>query len=194
MPTAKSSRNPRRMNKSESTAITSAPFSLRAILMARHSGVNSSTTLIIRNLRPSWVRSGAGRSALDPGSRGSWLGWGGPHRLDGGGGARLSNRESQTSHRTPAANTSQEKARRSASRAGGSQGIGRALDVGMRPGKILTGLRRHATAEAVEPDRTEREHEYGSSPVAGGQATGLLWPMANSQIDRREGGPSLVRG
>ncbi|KQO86663.1 hypothetical protein ASF36_24540 [Methylobacterium sp. Leaf90] len=44
---------PRRMNRSDSASITSAALSLRATRIARHSRVNSSTTLSIRNLRPS---------------------------------------------------------------------------------------------------------------------------------------------
>src|SRR5215210_656237 len=45
------------MNKSESTSMTSMALSLRSTRMARHSCVNSSMTLSIRNFRPSWVRS-----------------------------------------------------------------------------------------------------------------------------------------
>ena len=45
------------MNRSESTSITSTAFSFRLTLMARHSRVNSSMMLSMRNLRPSWVRS-----------------------------------------------------------------------------------------------------------------------------------------
>src|SRR5262249_55271050 len=48
---------PRRMNRSDRTSITSIALSLRATRIARHSWVNSSSTLSIRYLRPSWVRS-----------------------------------------------------------------------------------------------------------------------------------------
>src|SRR3954468_16931705 len=48
---------PRRMNKSESTSMTSMALSLRATRIAKHSCVNSSMTLSIRNLRLSCVRS-----------------------------------------------------------------------------------------------------------------------------------------
>src|SRR5215470_2585346 len=49
--------NARRMNRSDRTSITSIALSLRATRIARHSWVNSSSTLSIRYLRPSWVRS-----------------------------------------------------------------------------------------------------------------------------------------
>src|SRR5262249_22754935 len=48
---------PRRMKKSDRTSITSIALSLRATRIAKHSWVNSSSTLSIRYLRPSWVRS-----------------------------------------------------------------------------------------------------------------------------------------
>src|SRR5437763_2301763 len=48
---------PRRMNRSESTSMTSIDLSRRDTRMARHSWVNSSMMLSMRNLRPSWVRS-----------------------------------------------------------------------------------------------------------------------------------------
>src|SRR4029077_14861870 len=43
---------PRRMNRSDRTSITSIALSLRAMRIARHSWVNSSSTLSIRYLRP----------------------------------------------------------------------------------------------------------------------------------------------
>src|SRR5436309_11330321 len=43
--------------RSDSTSITSIALSLRATRIARHSWVNSSITLSIRYLLPSWVRS-----------------------------------------------------------------------------------------------------------------------------------------
>src|SRR2546430_3626293 len=43
---------PRRMNRSDRTSITSIALSLRATRIARHSWVNSSSTLSIRYLRP----------------------------------------------------------------------------------------------------------------------------------------------
>src|SRR5262249_50933054 len=48
---------PRRMNRSDRTSITSIALSLRATRIARHSWLNSSSTLSMRYLRPSWVRS-----------------------------------------------------------------------------------------------------------------------------------------
>src|SRR5262249_51321748 len=48
---------PRRINRSDRRSITSIALSLRATRIARHSWVNSSSTLSIRYLRPSWVRS-----------------------------------------------------------------------------------------------------------------------------------------
>ena len=48
---------PRRMNRSDSTSITSMAFSLRATRIARLSCVNSSSTLSMRYFLPSWVRS-----------------------------------------------------------------------------------------------------------------------------------------
>src|SRR5262249_50740156 len=48
---------PRRMNRSDRTSITSIALSLRATRIAKHSWLNSSSTLSIRYLRPSWVRS-----------------------------------------------------------------------------------------------------------------------------------------
>src|SRR5262245_40651360 len=54
---------PRRMNRSDRTSITSIALSLRATRIARHSWVNSSSTLSIRYLRPSWVRSSTTRLA-----------------------------------------------------------------------------------------------------------------------------------
>src|SRR3954452_20741049 len=48
---------PRRMNRSDSTSMTSIDLSRRDTRMARHSWVNSSMRLSRRNLRPSWVRS-----------------------------------------------------------------------------------------------------------------------------------------
>ena len=50
-------RDPRRMNRSESTSMTSIALSVRSTRMARHSWVNSSMTLSMRNFRPLWVRS-----------------------------------------------------------------------------------------------------------------------------------------
>src|SRR5205814_2853338 len=46
---------PRRMNRSESTSMTSIDLSRRDTRMARHSWVNSSMMLSMRNLRPSCV-------------------------------------------------------------------------------------------------------------------------------------------
>src|SRR5829696_3878595 len=48
---------PRRMDKSESTSMTSMALSLRATRIAKHSCVNSSMTLSIRNLRLSCNRA-----------------------------------------------------------------------------------------------------------------------------------------
>jgi hypothetical protein len=48
---------PRRTNGSESTSTTSTAFSRRAMRIAGHSWVNSSTTFGMRYVRPSWVRS-----------------------------------------------------------------------------------------------------------------------------------------
>jgi len=48
---------PQVMNRSVSTSITSVEPSLRPTRIARHSRLNSSTTLRVRNLRPSRVRS-----------------------------------------------------------------------------------------------------------------------------------------
>src|SRR4051812_20669354 len=45
------------MNRSESTSMTSIDLSRRDTRMAKHSWVNSSMMLSMRNLRPSWVRS-----------------------------------------------------------------------------------------------------------------------------------------
>ena len=47
---------PRRMNRSVRTSITAVEFSFRSILIDRHSRVNSSITLSIRNFLPSCVR------------------------------------------------------------------------------------------------------------------------------------------
>src|SRR5947208_3555592 len=48
---------PRRMNRSDSTSMTSMALSLRATRIARLSCVNSSRTLSMRYFLPSWVRS-----------------------------------------------------------------------------------------------------------------------------------------
>src|ERR687883_664022 len=48
---------PRRMNRSDSTSMTSIELSRRDARMPRHSCVNSSMMLSRRSLRPSWVRS-----------------------------------------------------------------------------------------------------------------------------------------
>ena len=48
---------PRRMNRSDSTSITSIDLSLRSMRIARHSWVNSSTMFSMRYFLPSWVRS-----------------------------------------------------------------------------------------------------------------------------------------
>src|ERR1700748_3402666 len=45
---------PRRMKRSDRTSITSTALSLRPTRIAKHSWVNSSSTLSIRYLRPSW--------------------------------------------------------------------------------------------------------------------------------------------
>ena len=47
---------PRRMNWSASTSITSVELSVRETRMARHSRVNSSMRLSMRNFLPSYVR------------------------------------------------------------------------------------------------------------------------------------------
>jgi len=44
------------MNRSVRTSITAAEFSLRSILIARYSRLNSSITLSMRNFLPSWIR------------------------------------------------------------------------------------------------------------------------------------------
>src|ERR1700738_3386917 len=48
---------PRRMNRSDNRSMTSIDLSRRDTRMARHSWVNSSMMLSMRNLRPSWVLS-----------------------------------------------------------------------------------------------------------------------------------------
>src|SRR6187455_3497529 len=47
---------PRRMNRSDKTSMTSVELSLRSIRIARHSLVNSSMMLSMRNFLPLWVR------------------------------------------------------------------------------------------------------------------------------------------
>ena len=54
---------PRVMNRSARVSITSVALSFPAALLARHSRVNSSTTLSIRNRRPPCVRSSTTSSA-----------------------------------------------------------------------------------------------------------------------------------
>ena len=48
---------PRRMKRSDSKSMTSEDVSFWLILIDRHSRVNSSTTVSMRHLRPSWVGS-----------------------------------------------------------------------------------------------------------------------------------------
>src|SRR6187455_3297124 len=47
---------PRRMNRSDRASMTSVELSLRSMRIARHSRVNSSMMLSMRNFLPLWVR------------------------------------------------------------------------------------------------------------------------------------------